>query len=384
MFSIYKKKQGLILRWGAFFASASLFMFGAYKFYLSFPYSNILAEDRPAFWQWVHQSLLSFTIPGVNIAVDITPRLITSIALAISLLLILGYLCFRHKKLSDFFIDTESEMRKVAWPTKSEVVQSSIVVIIAIFILGVYLFVVDSALSKILRVIFFKISRENTMVNSDNEKSEKQDEHIEENEVEEAMNIVSDAPQSTDISETLPSEESSEKVASEETKWYVLRVQSGREDKVKNTLEKRVASMGMSDEIPQIMVPSELVSEIRKGFKRIVERKLYPGYVMVEMTMSEDAHYLVKSTPGVGDFAGAMSESEVERMLMVCCQAEDKPKPKISFRKGQSIKIKEGAFENYDGIVDDVNEQKGIVKVRIGIFGRYTQVELGYWQVESL
>lgn len=175
-----------------------------------------------------------------------------------------------------------------------------------------------------------------------------------------------------------------------ERKWYILRVQSGKEDRVKNNLEKRVIASNLQDVISDVVVPSELVSEIKKGNnKRVVERKLYPGYVMVEMALTDDAHFLVKSTPGVGDFVGTphpipMSEEEVERMLANCSQVKDKPKPKVSFKKGQNIKIKEGPFENFDGIVDEVNEQKGIVKVVVTIFGRYTQVELEYWQVESL
>jgi transcriptional antiterminator NusG len=166
--------------------------------------------------------------------------------------------------------------------------------------------------------------------------------------------------------------------------WYVIRVQSGKEDRVRAALEKRVPAMGMQDKISRILVPTELVSEIRKGFKRVIERKLYLGYVMVEMILTEETHFFIKSTPGVGDIAGKMSESEAERILINWINTKDKPKPKVSFQINQNIKIKEGAFENYEGVVDEVNEQKGIVKVRIEIFGRYTQVELGYWQVESM
>lgn len=172
--------------------------------------------------------------------------------------------------------------------------------------------------------------------------------------------------------------------SSPEKKWYVVRVQSGKEEKVKSNLEKRVALLGLQDQISNILVPTELVSEIKKGAKKIVERKLYPGYVMVEMELTEEIHYAIRSTPGVGDVAGVMSDNEVERLFLTCAHAKEKPKLKVSFHKGQTIKIKEGAFENYDGIVDEVNEQKGIIKVRIEIFGRYTQVELGYWQVESI
>lgn len=175
-----------------------------------------------------------------------------------------------------------------------------------------------------------------------------------------------------------------------EKKWYILRVQSGKEDRVKSNLEKRVIAEKMQHYISAVVVPSELVSEIKKGSKRVVQRKLYPGYVMVEMVLNDETHYLVKGSPGVGDFVGSpskpipMSDEEVERMLANCSQSKDKPKPKISFKKGQNVKITEGPFENFDGIVDEVNEQKGVVKVIVGIFGRYTQVELEYWQVESL
>lgn len=168
--------------------------------------------------------------------------------------------------------------------------------------------------------------------------------------------------------------------------WYVLRVQSGKEDRVKKSLKKRIdANETMQNKIRQILVPVERITEIKKGFKREYNRKLYPGYVMIEMLDAEkaqDAHLLVKATPGVGDFAGTMTEDEVERMLMNCGSEKDKAKPRVSFYKDQIVKIKEGAFENYDGIVDEVNEQKGKVKVRIEIFGRFTQVELGFWQVE--
>ena len=103
---------------------------------------------------------------------------------------------------------------------------------------------------------------------------------------------------------------------------------------------------------------------------------------MIEMVLSDETYYLIKSTPGVGDIAGTMSETEVEKILATC--SKDKPKPKVSFRQWQSIKIKEGPFAHRDGIVDEVNEQKGTIKVKIEIFGRFTPVEVGYWQVESV
>ncbi|NUM33273.1 MAG: transcription termination/antitermination factor NusG [Candidatus Brocadiae bacterium] len=192
-------------------------------------------------------------------------------------------------------------------------------------------------------------------------------------------------PSSSSVKSILLGSTASPEKREDTLQWYVVRVQSGKEDKVKAALENRVIALGIQDKIQQIVVPTELISEIRKGSKRVVERKLYPGYVMVYMIKNQDTHYMLKSTPGIGEFAGMMSEKEVEQMLASCGQTKDnKPKPKVSFCKGQSIKIKEGAFENYKGIVDEINEQKGIVKVRIKIFGRFTQIELGYWQVESV
>lgn len=226
------------------------------------------------------------------------------------------------------------------------------------------------------------------MVSADNEKNN--EEIMEEDEVTDSLaeDVATDG--ANDVAAFSAVAPTSEDL--EEKRWYILRVQSNKEDRVKTNLERRVLSVkdSVKQKFGRIVVPTELVSEIKKGFKRVVQRKLYPGYVMIEMVVNDETQYLVKSTPGVGDFVGPptmpvpMSDDEVERMLHNCSQTKDKPKPKVSFKKGQNIKIKEGPFENFDGIVDDVNEQKGIVKVIVGIFGRYTQVELEFWQVESL
>jgi transcriptional antiterminator NusG len=169
-----------------------------------------------------------------------------------------------------------------------------------------------------------------------------------------------------------------------DSKWYVVRTQSNRENRVRKTVEKRVVTMGLEDKIFRVLVPTELVSEIRRGFKRVVEKKLYPGYVIVQMIFDDETHYMLKTTPGVGDVAGSMTELEVERILLRSAQAKDKPKPKVAYHKGQTIRVKEGPFKDCKGVVDEVNEQKGSIKVKIDIFGRQTGVELGYWQVESV
>ncbi|MBM4043696.1 MAG: transcription termination/antitermination factor NusG [Planctomycetes bacterium] len=179
-------------------------------------------------------------------------------------------------------------------------------------------------------------------------------------------------------------------------KWYVLRAQSGREDKVKETLEKRVKLQGLEHLMSRILVPSETVSEIKGGAKSVRERKIYPGYIMLELEVGDDGAipdavwFLLRETPGVGDFVGGqrkpvpMAQKEVEKLLGEVTRKEEKPKLKIEFREGDSVKIKEGPFENFDGVVEEVVPAKGLVRVVVTIFGRATPVELEYWQVEAV
>jgi transcriptional antiterminator NusG len=173
-------------------------------------------------------------------------------------------------------------------------------------------------------------------------------------------------------------------------RWYVVRVQSGREESVKDGLLRRVKAAGLDPKISQVIVPTEKVTEIRSGRKTVRERKLYPGYIMIQMLQDKDAWFLVRETPGIGDFLGLkepipMAEHEVNKMLLDQTDAEeDKPKIKIDFQKGDTVRVKEGAFENFDGVVEEINEQKGLVGITITIFGRATRVELEYWQVEKV
>jgi len=172
--------------------------------------------------------------------------------------------------------------------------------------------------------------------------------------------------------------------------WYVLRVASGQEDRVRRSLEARVKASGMEETIPRILVPTETVTEMKGGKKRTIKRKIYPGYVIVELEMTEKAWFLVRETPGVGDFIGShgkpepMAEEEVEKLLGQVQKETEKPKLKIEFAKGDAVKIKDGPFENYDGVIDEVDTKKGAVKVIITVFNRPTSVELGYWQVEAI
>ena len=173
--------------------------------------------------------------------------------------------------------------------------------------------------------------------------------------------------------------------------WYILKVQSGREDTIKEGLLKRIKMEGLEGLFGELIVPSEKVSEIKAGKKKVTERKLYPGYIMVNMAITDKTWYLVRSVPGVGDFVGgasgpsAMEQREVDKMLgQATAKTEDQVRLKINFEKGDTVKIKEGPFENFEGTVDEVLEGKGLVRVMVEIFGRPTPVELEYWQVERI
>jgi len=176
--------------------------------------------------------------------------------------------------------------------------------------------------------------------------------------------------------------------------WFVLRVQSNKEDKVRDALAERIASSGMEELISSVLVPSEKVSEIKGGRKRITDRKIYPGYLMAEITVDEDGKipnnvwYLLRETPGAGDFIGGknkpvpMEKHEAERILAEIEGGVEMPKTDIEFSKGDKIRIKDGPFENYNGVVEEILPDSGRVKIVLNIFGRATPVELEYWQVE--
>jgi len=193
------------------------------------------------------------------------------------------------------------------------------------------------------------------------------------------------------MSDAVPPEEASTQPASDPNlRWYVVRVQSGREESVKDGLLRRVNAAGLNTKITNVIVPTEKVTEIRSGSKTVREKKLYPGYIMIQMLQDKDAWFLVRETPGIGDFLGLkepipMAEHEVNKMLVEQTGAEEeKPRIKIDFQKGDTVRVKEGAFENFDGIVEEINSQKGLVGITITIFGRATRVELEYWQVEKV
>jgi transcriptional antiterminator NusG len=173
-------------------------------------------------------------------------------------------------------------------------------------------------------------------------------------------------------------------------RWYVIHTQTGHEERVKTTLENRAQQFSLQEKIAQILIPTEKVSEIKAGKKKISTRKFFPGYVLVEMELNDDTWYLVKNTPGVSGFIGSgrkplpLREAEVEGIIKQAEEKKEKPTPKVIFEKGESVRVKEGPFVNFNGTIEEVNPNKGKLKVMVAIFGRTTPVELEYWQVEKV
>ena len=176
----------------------------------------------------------------------------------------------------------------------------------------------------------------------------------------------------------------------ENSKWYVLHTQTGVESKVKASLESRADIAGMRHMIHQILIPTEKVSEVKEGKKRIMERKFFPGYILIQMDLTDDGWYLVKNTPGISGFVGSgrnpipLSEDEINQILRQQDDKLSKPKPKVEFTSGESVRVKEGAFANFNGLIEEINPNRGKLKVMVTIFGRQTPVELEYWQVEKI
>lgn len=172
--------------------------------------------------------------------------------------------------------------------------------------------------------------------------------------------------------------------------WYILHTLSGVEEKAKANLEARVQSENKQDLIEKVIIPKEQISEVKLGKKRVLERKFFPGYILVFMEMNDESWLFVKNTPGITTFIGprrepsAVSQEEVDRILKKADESKEKPAPKVSFEKGESIRVTEGPFVNFSGLVEEVYLDKGKLKVNVAIFGRTTLVELEFWQVEKL
>jgi transcriptional antiterminator NusG len=173
-------------------------------------------------------------------------------------------------------------------------------------------------------------------------------------------------------------------------KWYIIHAYSGFERKVRESLESRVQAFGLQNKIGKVLIPTESVTEVRGGKKYTSERMFYPGYVLVEMDMDDHVWHVVKSTPRVTGFVGTgqqptpLSEEEVNHIVYKVADSREKPKLKVKFEKGETVRIGEGPFATFTGIVDDVNEDRETLKVMVTIFGRSTPVELEFGQVEKV
>jgi transcriptional antiterminator NusG len=191
-------------------------------------------------------------------------------------------------------------------------------------------------------------------------------------------------------------EESQEPVAepqperNERFKWYILHAYSGFERKVKESIESRIQAFGLTDRVGRVMIPTEPVTEINNGKKRTVDRVFLPGYVLVEMELDNHLWHVLKDTPkvtgflGTGDKPVALSEDEVGSILFRSDTSKDKPRLKIKFEKNEQVRITEGPFANFNGVVDEINEDRETLKVMVTIFGRSTPVELEFGKVEKI
>jgi len=182
--------------------------------------------------------------------------------------------------------------------------------------------------------------------------------------------------------------ETHESVASEDRHWYVIHTYSGYENKVKQNLEHRIDSMEMHDQIFRVIVPTEEEIEIKNGQRRTVNKKIYPGYVLVQMRMTDDSWYVVRNTPGVTSFVGhgnkptPLEDDEVKAILKQ--MEEEAPKVRVSYQVGQAVKITDGPFTDFEGVVDAIDHERGRVRVLVSFFGREAPVELDFLQVTRL
>ncbi len=172
--------------------------------------------------------------------------------------------------------------------------------------------------------------------------------------------------------------------------WYIVHTYSGFEERVAETLRQRADALGMADSFGEVRIPTETIVELKGGKKRETQRKFFPGYMLVQMVMSDAAWHVVKNTPKVTGFVGTgkeptpLTQEDVDRIVEQVTSAKEKPKPKHLFEKGEPVKIIDGPFNNFSGVVDEVNLDRDTLKVMVTIFGRQTPVELNFLQVEKL
>jgi transcriptional antiterminator NusG len=173
-------------------------------------------------------------------------------------------------------------------------------------------------------------------------------------------------------------------------KWYVIHTQTGQEEKVKTRLDNRTKQSPLKDSFGEVLIPTEQVSEVKEGKKKLTKRKFFPGYILVQMELNDKTWYLVKTTSGVSGFIGsgskpiALADEEVTNIIKQIEEKKEKPIPKVVYEVGESVKVTDGPFANFNGTIEEINPQKGKLKVSVSIFGRSTPVELEYWQIERM
>jgi len=172
--------------------------------------------------------------------------------------------------------------------------------------------------------------------------------------------------------------------------WYIVHTYSGYENKVRDSLRQRADALGMAEAIGEVLIPTEDVVEMRDGNRVISKKKFFPGYVLINMELNDATWHVVKNTPKVTGFVGSatspvpLTQEEVDRIINQVSVAAEKPKPKFQFQRGDSVRIIDGPFSNFQGMVDEVNNDRATVKVMVTIFGRSTPVELDFLKVEKL
>ena len=179
-----------------------------------------------------------------------------------------------------------------------------------------------------------------------------------------------------------------------EFQWFVLHTLSGQEQKVKDSIEKRIKVEEMAEWIKEVLIPTEKVAEVKKGKKTTSTRKFYPGYILVHMKLLDEKNqlrerpwYFIRETPGIIGFIGGdrpvpLKQDEVESILAQIEERQEKVAPKVAFEKGETVKVTDGPFQNFTGVIDEIDPNRGKLRISVSIFGRSTPVELEYWQVE--